>query len=190
MVLSTNRKNADLWPRQFPGPARPELHLGHPAGSHLSNTNDRLQCPRRPPCLLLGPTSVSLSPGLPAAPAMHRPPPGLGQPLSRSLRRLGQAARREEVSGRELATFLESPPCPSLSQTHWLGSLDIQGRLIVRVSMLAPDPGWGSLGPWGGRETSGCQPPTPGGDPHTLCWAAVFLAGLGPWIPITSWAGC
>ena len=56
--------------------------------------------------------------------------------------------------------------------------------------MVAPDTGWGSLGPWGGRETSGCQPPTPGGDPHTLCWAAVFLAGLGPQIPIASWAGC
>lgn len=138
----------------------------------------------------LGPHVRVPEPRAPAAPAAHRPPPGLGQPLSRALRRLGRAAHGVEVSGRELATSPETPSRPSLSQAHCLGSLDIQGRLIVQGSMVAPDSGWGSLGPWGGRETSGWQYPTPGGDPHTLCWAVVFLAGLGPRIPIASWAGC
>ena len=74
--------------------------------------------------------------------------------------------------------------------------LTVQGAWTSRDASLSDAPWWlptragESLGPWGGHESSGCQPPTPGGDPHTPCWAAVFLAGLGPRIPIASWAVC
>ena len=163
--------------------------LGNPAGSHPSDTDGRMSQAATPPCL--GPHLRVPNPGLPAVPTAHRPPPGLGQPLSCSLRRLGQAALRRCPAGRWPPSRRPHHAPPSLRpQTHCPGNLDIQGRLIVQCSMVAPDSGWGISGARGGRESSGCQPLTPGGDPHTLCWVAVFLAGLGPRIPIASWAVC
>lgn len=87
--------------------------LGNPAGSHPSDTDGRMSQAATPPCL--GPHLRVPNPGLPAVPTAHRPPRTWSAPLLLSQKT--RAGGPKEVSGRALATFSETPPRPSFSQT-------------------------------------------------------------------------